>query len=109
MLGPGTAPASPSSLPDIAGLPGKKVLAATDEESDEVGSINPKLNDISELGNPVMEAGFQWMAPAASNGQATAAPPIDSLTVLTPRSAIPCPHAGPPTVKIVVKTNAFKQ
>jgi hypothetical protein len=67
------------------------------------------LNDISEHGNPVMEAGFQWIAPEASSGQPAATPPIDSLMALTPRNAIPCAQAEEPIIKNVRKTPTFAQ
>ena len=51
-------------------------------------------NDISEAGKPLMEAGFQWMAPVASIGQPVAAPAMPSFTGLTLRIATPCPIAG---------------
>lgn len=49
---------------------------------------------------PLIEPGFQWIAPAASSGHAVAAPPIDSLTAPTPRRAIPCAEAHGKAVDI---------
>ncbi len=43
----------------------------------------------SELSSPVIEAGFQWMAPAASSGAATPAPAIERFTGPAPGITIP--------------------
>jgi hypothetical protein len=96
MVGMADTPGSLPSLPDnvTPGVPGPNAPASIREDNWVVGNSNPMPNDISEHGNPLMDAGFQWIAPAESIGQAAATPPIDSFTGPTPRKAIPCPSAG---------------
>lgn len=79
---------TPGSLPSVP------ENGPTCEDNSVVGRSSPTPNDISELGNPLIDAGFQCTAPIASTGQPAATPPIDSLIGPTPRKAIPWPSAG---------------
>jgi hypothetical protein len=67
IVGTGVTPDSPFVVPDSPNAWDDTVV---------VGNTRPKPKAISELFRPVMEAGFQFRAPAESMGAATAAPPM---------------------------------
>src|SRR5579872_2545154 len=86
MVGKATAPVSLSVCPSrpMGGMPGPKALAEIRELAWVCGKSSSAPASNSERPRPLIVAGFQNRAPAALNGAAVAAPPIERSTAPVP-------------------------